>query len=80
MGRVVGWIIGILILYAIITQPTQAANTTQNLGYALASAGQQVVVFVQSVVGSTAGYSSTHYSQVHAVPTSGVDTGDGSYP
>ncbi|HEY2224155.1 hypothetical protein [Actinomycetospora sp.] len=75
MGRIVGWIIGILILYAIITQPTQAAATTGNLGSALASAGQQVVVFVESIVGST-----TTYSQVHAVPAGSVETGDGSYP
>lgn len=74
MLRVVGWIIGILILYAIITQPTQAAATTNNLGSALASAGHQVVVFVDNMV------STTRYSQVHGVPTAGVETGDGSYP
>jgi len=74
MGRVVGWIVAILILYAIISQPRTAAATTTNLASALAGAGQQVVVFVQSVVGST------HYSQVHTVPTAGADTGDGSYP
>jgi hypothetical protein len=67
--------VGILILYAIITQPTQAAATTSNLASGLASAGQQVVVFVQSVVGSTT------YSQVHGRPAYvGVETGDGSYP
>ena len=75
MLRVIGWIVGILILYAIITAPTQAANTTNNLASGLASAGQQVIVFFQSIVGST------QYSQVHGVPSSyGVETGDGSYP
>ncbi len=74
MGRIVGWILGILILYAIISAPTQAADTTNNLASALASAGQQVVVFVESIVGST------QYSQIHGVPASGVETGDGSYP
>jgi hypothetical protein len=74
--RVIGWIVGILILYAIITAPTQAANTTTNIASGLASAGQQVIVFFQSIVGST-----TSYSQVHGVPSSyGVATGDGSYP
>ncbi|NMO93258.1 hypothetical protein [Actinomycetospora sp. TBRC 11914] len=76
MFRVIGWIVGILILYAIISQPTQAAATTNNLASGLASAGQQVVVFVQSVVGST-----TSYTQVHGQPSYvGVETGDGSYP
>lgn len=73
MGRVLGWLVVILILYAIITRPTVAAGTTTNLASALASAGQQVVVFVESVVGST------KYSQVHTVPTAGAETGDGSY-
>ncbi|HEY2193201.1 MAG TPA: hypothetical protein VGH76_13010 [Actinomycetospora sp.] len=74
MGRVIGWLVTILVLYAIISQPATAANTTSNLASGLASAGQQVVVFVQSVVGST------QYSQVHSVPYKGVATGDGSYP
>lgn len=74
MLRVIGWIVGILILYAIITQPTQAAATTSNLGSSLASAGHQVVVFIEGIAPTT------RYSQVHAVPTAGVATGDGSYP
>ena len=74
MLRVVGWIIGILILYAIITQPTQAAAATSNLGSSLASAGHQVVVFIENIAPTT------RYSQVHSVPTAGVATGDGSYP
>jgi hypothetical protein len=74
MGRVIGWIVGILILYAIVTQPVTAANTTSNLGSALASAGRQVVVFVNNIVPTA------HYSQVHGVPANGVETGDGSYP
>lgn len=74
MGRVLGWIVGIFILYAIIAQPVQAANTTSDLGSALGSAGRQVIVFVQSIAGST------EYSQVHGVPSGYVETGDGSYP
>ena len=74
MGRILGWIVGLLILYAIITQPVSAAATTDNLGSALASAGHQVVVFVNNIVPTA------HYSQVHGVPENGVETGDGSYP
>jgi hypothetical protein len=74
MGRVIGWIVVILVLYAIITQPVTAAATTTNLASGLANAGQQIVVFIQSVAGST------QYSQVHSVPSGGAGTGDGSYP
>lgn len=72
--RVIGWIVGILILYAIITAPTQAASTTNHIASGLASAGQQVIVFFQSIVGGT------QYSQVHGVPAGYIETGDGSYP
>ncbi|MCD2192053.1 hypothetical protein LQ327_01435 [Actinomycetospora endophytica] len=81
IGRVVGWIVVLLVLYAIITQPTQSAATTSNLASGLAHAGQQTIVFIQSVATSfTGGSTSTSYSQTHGVPSGGVSTGDGSYP
>lgn len=59
MGRIVGGIVAVLVLYAIITNPTQAAGTTRNLAYGLASVGQQIVVFFSSVTTSLAGGTTT---------------------
>jgi hypothetical protein len=53
-GRAVGWIIAVLVVYAIITNPTQAAGTTSNLASGLANVGQQIVVFFNSVATSLA--------------------------
>jgi hypothetical protein len=78
VGRVVGGVFIVLVLYAIITNPTQAAGTTSNLASGVASAGQQVIVFFQSIFvtapSDTAPGSTTYY------PVGGVETGDGSYP
>jgi hypothetical protein len=52
VGLVVGWIVVALVIYAIITNPTQAAGTTSNLASGLASVGQQIVTFAQSVAAS----------------------------
>ena len=71
MGRIVGGLVTIVILYAIITQPVQAAAATRNgLSY-LAAAGHQVVVFVSSVVPGSG-------TQVSYTPTGSAAAGDGS--
>jgi hypothetical protein len=78
MRRVIGWIFGLLVLFAIITDPTQAAATTTYLLSGIASAGQQVIYYFQSLVVTTTTDatpgSTTYY------PVGGVETGDGSYP
>src|SRR3954465_14485207 len=78
MGRVIGWIFGLLVLFAIITNPTQAAGTTTYLVSGVASAGQQVIYFFQSLVVTTP--SDTTPSSTTYYPVGGVETGDGSYP
>ena len=78
MGRVIGWIFGLLVLFAIITNPTQAAGTTTYLLSGVASAGQQVIYFFQSLVVTTP--SDTTPSSTTYYPVGGVETGDGSYP
>ena len=74
MGRVVGWILGGLVLFAIITNPTQAAGTTTYLVSGVAKAGQQVIYFFQSLFVTTSPSSTTYY------PVGGVETGDGTTP
>ena len=70
----VGWILGGLVLFAIIANPTQAAGTTTYLVSGVASAGQQVIYFFQSLFVPTTPSSTSYY------PVGGVETGDGSYP
>jgi hypothetical protein len=79
MGRVVGWVFGGLVLFAIITNPTQAAGTTTYLVSGLASAGQQVIYFFQSIFVTTPS-ATTPSSTTSYYPVGGVETGDGSYP
>ena len=52
VGRVIAWIVVVLVIYAIITNPTQAAGTTSNLASGLASVGQSIITFAQSVAAS----------------------------
>jgi hypothetical protein len=54
MWRVVGWIAVALVLFAIISNPTQAAATTSNLLSGVVSVGQQTVAYVNSLTAPTA--------------------------
>ncbi len=71
----------ILILFAIISDPQDAAATTRNGASNLAAAGSQVVVFLSTIVGDlsagTPGASTTGHS-TGTYPYGGVETGDGS--
>jgi hypothetical protein len=84
LARVIGTIVILLVLYAIISAPTQAANTTSNGASALADAGSQITLFLSSVVNdvavSTGSTSGTTSSGTHYYPSGGVETGDGSTP
>ena len=79
MGRVIGTIVVLLVLYAIISAPAQAASTTREGASNLADAGSSVVVFLNSVVNNLAASTgSTTSSGQHVYPRGGVETGDGS--
>ncbi len=53
MGRFIGILVLILVLYAIVSQPLTAAATTRSLGSSLASAGTSVAQFFTAVVGGS---------------------------
>lgn len=72
LGRIVGGLVVIVVLYAVISQPVAAAATTRNGANQLATAGHQVILFLSSVVGPGTG------SQVRYTPTGGAAAGDGS--
>ncbi len=65
MGRVIGVLLLLLVVYSIITQPLTSAAVTRSVGATLADAGTSVAQFVYSV---TTGSSSA------AVTTSGAST------
>ena len=50
MKRVLGFLAGALIIFAIITQPVTAANTVKQIGYVLYEAAQSVSVFFQQLL------------------------------
>jgi hypothetical protein len=54
MGRVIGIIIGLVVLFAIISNPQGSAQTTRNGLSNLGAAGQQVTEFLSSVVNNVA--------------------------
>ena len=43
--RLVGLLVLILVVFFIITQPTAAANTVQDIGSTLAAAGNSIITF-----------------------------------
>src|SRR3954447_17408550 len=53
MLRVVGWIAGLLVVFAIISNPTQAAATTSNLLSGLVNVGQQTTAYLTSITQPT---------------------------
>jgi hypothetical protein len=83
IGRVVGLLLLVVVIYAVITQPTaSAAMTRDGVGH-LGDAGSSLTTFMTALVGSATDNGSsgvTSSSQVDEVPDGGVSTGDGSYP
>ncbi len=72
VGRLVGGIVVIVVLYAVITQPLSMAQMTRGGVGQLGVAGDRVATFMMALVGG---------STVDAdgvVPTGGVAAGDGS--
>jgi hypothetical protein len=91
MGRVIGTLVVILVLFAIISNPRGSAATTRNGLSNLGDAGHQVVLFLTSVVNnlggttssstsSSTGSSTSSSTSTHVYPRGGVATGDGSTP
>jgi hypothetical protein len=88
MGRVIGIIIGLAVLFAIISNPVGAAQTTRNGLSNLGAAGEQVTTFLSSVVNnvavSTTSSGGSTYTdsngRTYYYPSGGVETGDGSTP
>jgi large-conductance mechanosensitive channel len=50
MNRVVGFIVLALVVFFIITQPTDAAHTVQSIGHTLRDAAESVTVFFSELV------------------------------
>jgi hypothetical protein len=83
LGRVIGTIVVILVLYAIITAPQEAASSAQEGASTAADAGESITVFFSSIVNDVAvATGSTSSSGVGdpVYPNGGVETGDGSTP
>ena len=79
MGRFLSILAIILVLYFIVTRPVTAANAAENIGGALATAADSLVVFANSLVGDgtdarTTGTSSSGSS----TETGSAGSGDGS--
>ncbi|MHC1559787.1 hypothetical protein ACR9E3_12585 [Actinomycetospora sp. C-140] len=81
MARVIGTIVILLVLYAIISNPQQAASTTRSGASTLADAGSSITVFLSNVVNDVAvstGSSTSNGTTTY--PSGGIETGDGSTP
>lgn len=83
LGRLVGVVVVILVLFAIVSEPQDSAASVRNGMSNLGDAGSQITVFLSNVVddlavstGSGSGQGSG--SDGSAYPTGGVETGDGS--
>ncbi|WP_433782994.1 hypothetical protein ACQPX6_23950 [Actinomycetospora sp. CA-101289] len=83
LGRVIGTLVVILVLYAIVTAPQEAASSVQDGASTAADAGTSITVFFSSIVsdvaGATGARSSTGIGDP-VYPDGGVETGDGSTP
>jgi hypothetical protein len=79
MGRFLSILAIVLVLYFIVTRPVTAANAAENLGGALASAADSLVVFTNSLVGDTTGGRTTGTSSDGSSSETGTEgSGDGS--
>ena len=73
LGRLVGLLVLVLVLYAVISQPVQMASSTRDGMGHLMDAGTRMTQFMSELV--TPGSA----SQISSVPAGGAATGDGSY-
>lgn len=91
LGRVIGIIVVVLILFAIISAPRDTAATTRNGLSGLQTAGSSITTFFTNVVhdlavntGSTSGSRTSNSGATSgsrtSYPAGGVETGDGSTP
>ena len=78
LGRIVGLLVLVVVLYAIITAPAASAGMVKSGGGALAAAGSGLIVFLDNVVHPGAGTTGSS-STLGVTPTGGVATGDGSF-
>jgi hypothetical protein len=83
LGRVIGTLVVILVLYAIISDPQESAGTVRDGVSTAGDAGSSITVFFSSIVsdlaGATGARSSTGIGDP-VYPDGGVETGDGSTP
>jgi hypothetical protein len=80
LARVIGTIVIILVLFAIVSDPQEAASNTQEGASTLADAGTSITVFLSSVVNDLAVATGSSSSTTTTYPTGSVETGDGSTP
>jgi hypothetical protein len=85
LGRVIGTLVVILVLYAIVTAPQEAASSVQDGASTAADAGSSITVFFSNIVNDIAvstGSTSSSTSEIGdpVYPDGGVETGDGSTP
>lgn len=75
IGRLIGILVVIVVIYMIVTQPVGSANMTRDGVSRLGDAGGQMVTFVSNVV---RGVGSGSSSSDRTTPLGGAATGDGS--
>ena len=92
IGRVIGLLVLVVVLYAVITQPQTSASMTREGASSLMDAGDSVTSFMTSLVGNDTSTSSSNSSDstgssdsststtTNRYPHGGVETGDGSTP
>lgn len=76
VGRVIGLLVLVVVLYAVITQPVQSASAVRGGAGHLSDAGTSMTTFLSQLSGG--GSTSSGTGQVDVAPTGGVATGDGS--
>ena len=91
IGRVIGLLVLVVVLYAVITQPRTSASMARDGASSLLDAGDSVTSFMTSLVGNESSSSSSSSSpsgspstttttRAKRYPAGGVETGDGSTP
>ena len=75
VGRVIGLLVLVVVLYSVISQPAESASTVRDGAGHLSDAGTSMTTFLSQLSG---GDSTTVGTQVESTPIGGVDTGDGS--
>jgi hypothetical protein len=83
LGRVIGFVVVILVLFAIISDPRDSAGSVRNGLSTAGDAGSSITVFFSSIVNdlatSTGARSGSRIGDP-VYPAGGVETGDGSTP